>query len=508
MTQKRRKKVSKRSASLFSQSAWQPPQILTTPIEILTPDQIEDIHNRTLSFLQTDGIEVLSNSVQSLLKSLGAEVNSTTNMVKFDSALLIDLISKAPSSFKLHARNPQRSVNIGGNSNVFMTVASAPNASDLAGGRRPGNYEDFKNLTRLSQSLNVVHAFGGYPVEPTDLPANTRHLDCINDLITLSDKAYRLYAIGAQRIRDGLEMTRIAHGLQDSDLDNNVVAFTNININSPLRIDGAMLDGLVAASERNQAVIITPFTLSGAMAPITLAGALLQQNIEALAGIAITQAVRPGSPVVYGCFTSNVDMKSGAPAFGTPEYVRAAYAGGQLARRYKIPYRSSNANASNAVDAQASYESSFSLQGAIMGGANIIQHAVGWLEGGLTASFEKMILDAELLQSFVESQKPIDTSEAEFGIDAMRQVGPGGHFFGTEHTLERFETAFYNPILSDWRNFGAWQDAGAPDALQRASAISNEILSQYQPPPLDDSIAEALNAFIARRKEEGGVLDA
>ncbi|MDX1711720.1 MAG: trimethylamine methyltransferase family protein, partial [Rhodovibrionaceae bacterium] len=281
--------------------------------------------------------------------------------------------------------------------------------------------------------------------------------------------------------------------------------FTNVNVNSPLRLDGPMAEGLIEMSALNQAVIVTPFTLAGAMAPVSLAGALLQQNVEALAGIALTQAVRPGSPVVYGCFTSNVDMKSGAPAFGTPEYLRAALAAGQLARRYRLPYRSSNANAANAVDAQAAYESLFSLMGALQGGANVVQHALGWLEGGLTASFEKMVLDAEMLQCLVAAERPIDTGEAEFALDAIREVGPGGHFFGAAHTMERYERAFYQPLLSDWRNFEAWREAGAEDAFAGAARIVRDLLRAYEPPPLDSAIAEELDAFIARRKEQGGV---
>ena len=506
MTKRRRNKSTKSPSTSYYQFDTQP-QFGET-VSILSDDQIEDIHQRTLSFLETDGIEVLSSKIHQILIAAGAEVNASTNNVRFDRALVESMIAKAPSRFTLHARNPANSIEIGGNSLSFMAVSSAPNYSDLEGGKRPGNYEDFRTLVKLSQSLNAVHAFGGYPVEPADLPVPTRHLDCINDFINLTDKPYRLYALGATRINDGLEMTRIALGLSEEEFEQTPCTITNVNINSPLRIDTPMLDGLYEMSIRNQPVIITPFTLAGAMAPITLAGALLQQNIEALAGIVITQAVRVGAPVVYGCFTSNVDMKSGAPAFGTPEYVRAAHAGGQLARFYNLPYRSSNANASNVLDAQSAYESLFSLHGAIGGGANIVQHALGWLEGGLTASPEKMILDAELVYSYVESLKPIDTSEDEFGIDAMREVGPGGHFFGTGHTMARYKTAFYEPMLSDWRNYGAWQDAGAPDAFVRANKIARQILTEYSAPSLDIVIKEGLDEFIEKRKKEGGATDA
>jgi trimethylamine--corrinoid protein Co-methyltransferase len=266
-----------------------------------------------------------------------------------------------------------------------------------------------------------------------------------------------------------------------------------------------MLQGISEMSSRNQVVVVTPFTLAGAMAPVTIAGAVVQQNAEALCGIAFTQTVRKGAPVMYGGFTSNVDMKSGAPAFGTPEYTRAAMAGGQLARRYKLPYRSSNACAANTVDAQAAYESEMSIWGAVMGHANMVMHGAGWMEGGLVASFEKMVLDAEILQGMGEFMQPLVVNADTLAFEAIKEVGPGGHFFGVGHTLERYETAFYAPILSDWRNYESWREAGALTAEQRANAIWKQLLADYQPPPLDPAIDEALKAFVDRRKREGGV---
>jgi trimethylamine--corrinoid protein Co-methyltransferase len=258
-------------------------------------------------------------------------------------------------------------------------------------------------------------------------------------------------------------------------------------------------------ARHGQVVVITPFTLSGAMAPATLAGALAQQNAEFLASFVLNQLASPGVPVMYGGFTSNVDMKSGAPAFGTPEYTKAAMAGGQLARRYGLPYRSSNANASNAVDAQSAYESQMSLWGAVMGGAHMVMHGAGWMEGGLVASFEKFIVDIEMLQMMSEFLQPLRVDEDELAFSAIEEVGPGGHFFGAAHTLERYERAFYAPILSDWRNFENWQLAGAENAEQRANRLWKQALSEYQAPPLDEDRAEELAAFVAHRKEEGGV---
>jgi trimethylamine--corrinoid protein Co-methyltransferase len=258
-------------------------------------------------------------------------------------------------------------------------------------------------------------------------------------------------------------------------------------------------------AEHGQPVVLTPFTLSGAMAPATIAGALALQNAEALAGIAYIQMVNPGVPCAYGGFTSNVDMKTGAPAFGTPEYTRAALAGGQLARRYKLPYRSSNACAANAVDAQAAYESEMSVWGAVMGHANLVLHGAGWMEGGLVASFEKMIVDAEILQGMAEFMRPLEVNADTLGIEAIKEVGPGGHFFGSAHTLERYETAFYTPILSDWRNFETWRQAGAVDAAHRAHRIWKQLLADYVPPPIDPAIDEALKACRQAARGSGGV---
>ena len=263
-------------------------------------------------------------------------------------------------------------------------------------------------------------------------------------------------------------MVRIARGIDDATLDDEPSVFTVVNSSSPLRLDAPMLQGIMDFAERNQVVCITPFTLAGAMAPVTLAGALAEQNAEALAGMVLTQVVRPGSPVIYGGFTSNVDMQSGAPAFGTPEYMRTAMIGGQLARRYGVPYRSSNVNAANALDAQAAYESVFSLWGAIMGGVNLLMHGAGWMEGGLHASYEKMVLDAELLGMVEAFLEPVVVDDASLAFEAMQDVGPGGHFFGTEHTQCRYRTAFHKPMLSDWRNFETWEEAGSPELPGKA----------------------------------------
>ncbi|HSR71636.1 MAG TPA: trimethylamine methyltransferase family protein, partial [Kiloniellales bacterium] len=379
-----------------SQLPWRRIRNPYKPIEILQEEQIEAIHDASLRILEEIGIDFLHPEALEILRVAGAEVEPGSERVRLDRGLVLEALRHAPSSYELRARNPARSLVFGGDAINFAAIASAPNVSDGERGRRPGNFADFCDLVRLGQALEIVHCYGGYPVEPIDLPPETRHLDAFQAIVTLSDKVFHAYSLGRTRVLDAIEIARIAHGLPEGSAPDAPILFTVVNSSSPLRFDGPMIEGIIEMARHGQPVIITPFTLAGAMSPVTLAGALAQQNAEALAGLAFAQLVAPGAPVGYGGFTSNVDMRSGAPAFGTPEYVRAALVGGQLARRYRLPYRSSNANACNTVDAQAAYESEMSIWGAVMGHANLVMHGAGWMEGGLTASFEKMVLDAEL----------------------------------------------------------------------------------------------------------------
>jgi trimethylamine--corrinoid protein Co-methyltransferase len=471
----------------------------------VSDEQLDAIHGASLQILSEIGVDFLHPGARKLLAAAGARVEADSERVRFDPDLIDAAVAAAPAQFTLHAPNPERALHIGGNHVAFTAVASPPNVSDEAGGRRPGNRTDFQNLVRLGHAISAVHMWGGYPVEPIDIHPSVRHLEALFDMLTLSDRAIHAYSLGAQRNRDALEMIRIARDVDDATLDSEPSIVSVINASSPLRYDTPMLDGIIEFSSRNQVIVITPFTLAGAMAPVTIAGALAQHNAEALAGIVLTQVVRPGAPVVYGGFTSNVDMKSGAPAFGTPEFMRTAMITGQLARRYELPYRSSGVNAANGLDAQAAYESVFALWGAIMGGANIVVHAVGWMEGGLRASFEKMALDADLCGMVTAFLEPVDVSSDALALDAVRDVGPGGHFFGTQHTLDRYRTAFYQPLISDWRNFETWDDAGRPDARDRMIGLARDLLASYQPPPQDPAVRAALEEFVERRKDEGGV---
>ena len=336
------------------------------------------------------------------------------------------------------------------------------------------------------------------------MPVELRHLEVTHALLTLSDKPGFVFARGTAQTVDCFAMFRIARRLSEEAFAATPCCYTVINTNSPLQLDVPMAQGIIDFAEAGQLSIITPFTLAGAMAPVTVPGALVQQHAEALFGIALAQIVRPGAPVVYGGFTSNVDMRSGSPAFGTPESVKAALGSGQLARHIDVPWRSSNVNASNIPDAQAAYESQMSLWGAILGGCNILLHGAGWLEGGLSASREKFIIDVEMLQMFAELFQPVAFSQEELAGAAIREIGPGGHFFAGAHTMTRYRAAFYRPLLSDWSNFGRWTETGAKDATRRAHQIAEQTLVDFEPPPVDPGMREELDAYRERRIREGG----
>lgn len=491
-------------SAAFEQPPFRQLRIPFPPTELLSADELESIHDASLKVLREIGVEVLHPEARRIMKEHGADVREGSERVRFDGDMLLELIAHAPSQFTLHARNPEHDLTFGGNNIIFAQMGSAPNCSDVDRGRRPGNQADFRNFLKLAQVHNIIQCTGGYPVEPTDIHPSVRHLECIRDLATLTDKPFHIYSLGKERNLDGIEIARIARGISREKLLQEPSCYTIINTNSPLKLDVPMMEGIIQMSGAGQIVIVTPFTLAGAMAPVTVAGALVLQNAEALAGIAFTQMVRKGAPVGYGGFTSNVDMKSGAPAFGTPEYMRAQLVGGQLARRYGIPYRTSNTCAANTVDAQAAYESVFSLWGAIQGGGNFMLHGAGWLEGGLRCSYEKTILDVDLLQMVAEFLTPLELTEDALAVEAIRDVGPGGHFFGTAHTQARYKTAFYSPILSDWRNYETWSLAGSPTAIEKANRVWKERLAAWEKPPIDPGIEEEIDAFVARRTAEGG----
>ena len=489
---------------VLEQLPWRQLQYVDPPTEPLDADGLERVHDTAMRVLEEVGIDFLNDEAKSILKSAGCDVDPDSDRVRMDRAFVMEQVGKAPARFTITPRNPERTISIGGDTVAFGSVASPPNVTDLDGGRRVGNRADFQNLLKLSQAFNCIHFNAGYPVEPVDIHASIRHLDGYYDLLTLTDKVMHAYSLGPERINDAMEMVRIAAGLSHEEFESCPRMFTNINSSSPLKHDWPMLDGAMRMARRGQPTIVAPFTLAGAMAPVTLAGALAQQTAECLAAIALLQVVNPGLPVVFGAFTSNVDMKSGAPAFGTPEYMRAMQISGQLARKYGLPWRGSNANAANSPDGQAVWESLFSLWGVTSGHVNMIMHAAGWLEGGLVASFEKFVMDCELLQQLTYYHQPVGTSAADLAIDVIREVGPNGNFFDCDHTRERFRDAFYSPLLSDWRNFESWQEAGSPRSHDHANRLWKQLLEEYEPPAMDPGIKEELEAFVAKRKQEGG----
>ncbi|MEM7546389.1 MAG: trimethylamine methyltransferase family protein [Pseudomonadota bacterium] len=495
----------RRSASAaISQSPWQTVINTDHPTEPLRPDGVEAIHNTAMRILEEIGIDFLNEEAKTYLREAGCDVDPGSDRVRMGRDFVMEMVAHAPREFTITPRNPARQVTIGGDHMVFGNVSSPPNAMDLDRGRRIGNVEDYRNFLKLTQYFNCIHLAGGYPVEPVDIHASIRHLDCLYDKLTLTDKVCHAYSLGKERVEDVMEMVRIACGLSHEEFDATPHMYTNINSSSPLKHDFPMLDGAMRLARRGQPVIVTPFTLSGAMAPVTLAGATAQSVAEALAAIALFQFINPGTPVVMGTFTSNVDMKSGAPAFGTPEYSRATQMAGQMARHYGLPLRASNACAANAPDGQAMWESANSLWACMNSGTNVVYHAAGWLEGGLIASFEKFVMDCEMIQQMQVYMKGVAVTEADLALEAIREVGPEGHFFGCQHTQDRYETAFYSPFLSDWRNFEAWSEAGAVWTAERANKTYKAILAEFEPPATDDAIREELQSFVARRKEEGG----
>ena len=472
------------------------------PIRVISDDQVAAIHGAALDVLALQGLRVLDDRARQLFRGAGAKV--TGDMVCLDPGLVAERLATVPARFTLAARDPTKSLRFGGQDMVFASVGGPAYVMDLAGGRRTGTFVEMCDFLKLVHVLNVVQQEGGGPFEPLDLPANTRHLDIYRAQIGILDKSWQTQTLGHARTMDGIEMAALAFGIAVADLHHTPILMGIINTNSPRQLDVPMAEGLIALAEHGQVNVITPFTLAGAMAPVTLAGALVMQHAEALAGIVLTQIVRPGVPVMYGGFTSNVDMKSGAPAFGTPEYAKAAQASGQLARHVRVPFRSSNVTAANAVDAQAAWESQMALWGSIMGGAHLIEHAAGWMHGGLTASFEKLIIDAEMLQMMQAYFTPIDTSPEALAAETIAEVGPGGHFFGTVHTMERYETAFHAPLVANWDSWTTWNERGGVDAAARAAQLWPRLLAGYDAPPLDPARAEALDDYVARRKAEGG----
>lgn len=495
---------SRAGSAVIEQMPWRLPVNPDRPIEPMDEDGVARVHRGTMRILKDIGIEFLNPEAVALLKQAGCKVEGTN--IRMDEDFVMEMVGRAPETFTLTPRNPERELIMGGKYMLFGNVSSPPNAWDLERGKRSGDFETYKDFIKLTQYFNCIHFAGGYPVEPIDIHPSVRHLDCLYEKLTLTDKVVHAYSLGAERVEDVMEMVRIAGGLTEEEFRAKPRMYTNINSVSPLKHDFPMLDGAMRLARRGQPVVVTPFTLAGAMAPVTMAGAVTLSLAEGLAAIALLQYLAPGCPVAIGTFTSNVDMKSGAPAFGTPEYMRATQMTGQMARYYKLPLRSSGVCAANVPDAQSMWETMNSLWAAVQSRTNMVYHAAGWLEGGLIASPEKFVMDCEVLQMIQRyfEEAIWATTDDDIAIDAIREVGPSGHYFGVGHTQERYQTAFYQPFLADWRNYEAWSADGGVWTSERAHRLYKQILAEFEAPAMDGAHLEELQRFVARRKQEGG----
>lgn len=492
-------------AEALAQMPWRVPEVPDRPVEPLDPEGVERLHRGAMRILSELGIEFLNDEALALFRASGGAIVTGQN-VRLDPDFVTEMVARAPGPFTITPRNPDRAVPIGGRHMAFVNVSSPPNSWDLRRGKRSGDFATFRDFMMLTQAFNCIHIAGGYPVEPVDVHPAVRHLDCLYEKLTLTDKVVHAYSLGRERVEDVMEMVRIAAGLSHDEFDAAPRMYTNINSVSPLKHDFPMIDGALRLARRGQPVVVTPFTLAGAMAPVTLAGAVSLSLAEGLSAIALLQYAAPGCPVALGTFTSNVDMRSGAPAFGTPEYMRATQMTGQMARFYGLPLRSSGVCTANVPDAQAMWETCNSLWAAVQSGTNMVYHAAGWLEGGLIASPEKFVLDCEVLQMIQRYCEAglTATTDDDLAFEAVAEVGAGGHYFGCAHTQARYATAFYAPIASDWRNYEAWAQDGAVDSPERAHRIARRVIEGFEAPPMDIALREELAAFVARRKAEGG----
>ncbi|MEM1352655.1 MAG: trimethylamine methyltransferase family protein [Pseudomonadota bacterium] len=471
-------------------------------MNVFSADEAEAMHETSLRMLEELGMKVLLPEAIEIFRAGGARVDE--DMVYIGREMVEAALASAPKSVTGRAGARDRDVLLELGSLVFQPGAGAPHASDLERGRRPGSAQDYREYTQLCHHFDVFQMMSP-SVEPQDVPTHLRHYFTTEVQLTLTDKFPFVFSRGTPQVMDCFEMLRDFRGVSDAEFAAAPYCYTIINTNSPRTLDIPMAQGLVDFAKAGQMSIVTPFTLMGAMAPITVAGAVTLSHAEALAAITLTQLVNPGAPVCYGTFTSNVDMKSGAPAFGTPAHFQASLAAGQLARRTGLPWRSAAGSASNLNDVQAANENQMGLWGCLMAGATVIIHSAGWLEGGLSVSYEKIVTDVEVLNMIAELCAGAQAGPDEIGFDtALSQVAPSGHFFATPQTMARYNTEFYEPVVHDYANFGTWTERGALDATTRATKIWKDILATDARPQVDADRVAALKEFIARRTAEGG----
>jgi trimethylamine---corrinoid protein Co-methyltransferase len=470
--------------------------------EILSEEAMAVLDRGWKRIVTEIGIQFDHDEALALFRQAGQKVED--NVVRLDPDFVVQQAALAPAEFDLRARSAARDLHIGGRHMAFLPVYGCPFAR-AGTERREATMRDFERLVMLSQVFPQIDMAGGTLVEPNDRPLDSRHLEMVFALMTLSDKPFMGSVTSGPNAADTLAMAGILFGGRDQ-IERRPVVLSIVNVNSPLRFDERMLAAMLEYSRAGQPVIVTPFLLMGAMSPVSSPAALVQQTAEALAGVALVQLVRPGCPVVLGSFLSNIDMQSGSPMFGTPESAIGLLCGGQLARRLGLPWRSGGGGltASQTVDAQAAYESLMTMMPAFLSGANVVMHAAGWLESGLTTCFEKYIVDIEILRMLVEAFKPLQIDEESLAFSAHAEVGHGGHFLGAAHTLDRFRDCFYRPLLSSSQNFERWSKKGALDATARAGAIWRDKLAEYQRPAMDDAVRDELADYVARRRRELG----
>ncbi len=474
-----------------------------TAQKVLSDDAVSAIHDMALRLLEDLGLRVLLPEARAIYASGGAIIDEGTEMVRIGRDMVAASLATAPKSIRMRAPNPERELIYEEGALIFSPAGGCPNATDRIRGRRPGNLATFEETLKLHQSFDVIHKLGP-SAEPQDVPAHLRHYAMMRGQLTLSDKPLFVYARGRGQIEDSFEMIRLAMGLSEDDFTDGSWATTVINTNSPRQLDKPMAEGIIDFARAGQLSIITPFCLAGAMAPVTVEGALVLQHAECLAGITLAQLVRPGAPVSYGGFSSNVDMKSGAPAFGTPTHIRLAIGTGQLARHVGMPWRSAAGSASNVADMQAAGENHMGLWANLVANATLTVHSAGWLEGGLTFGYEKFINDIEALQIIAELCTPLSSNPDDLAWAALSDVQPGGHFFATQHTMDRFDRAFYGPLVADLANHGSWEAAGAQTSTERATSIWQTVLAEFAPPDGSEGRGHRITRFIADRSAEGG----
>jgi trimethylamine--corrinoid protein Co-methyltransferase len=464
----------------------------------LTEEHEEQVHANAMRILEEIGVDVLHERARQALANEGQKVEG--DRVYLDRGFVMEQVAKAPRTFTLHARNPANSVEVGGGTPLWMGVGGPPFLSDLDQGRRAGTLEGHDTIIKLTQAASPLNCAQTGACEPTKMDVHTRHLDMEYSTLRWSDLPYTTYGTNGPKARDGIEMARIVHG---NDLEDRTALMGVVNSVSPLIWDFRMVDALIAWAESNQATVVTPFLLGGATASVSVAGGLAQQVAEALSGVALAQTIRPGAPCLYGSFFQATDMRTGAPALGTPESIFGVFAGAQLARRYGLPFRGGGGLcSSNAVDAQAAAESAFMLWATVLAGTDVVLHAAGWLEGGLTASLEKFALDVELLEQFAVQQRGIGFSDEEFAFDALKEVGPGGLWLAAEHTMQHFREWQYISPLFITQDYTTWETMGGEETAARANRRWKGLLASYEDPGIDDAVDAELRAFMDRRKAE------